>query len=159
MDTSASAQGTGEAADAAETNVSPTIVFRCPPEFAAILPKPYPAVHGLPDWYKNMPVRAFSALLNSEQLTVKKCPPFIDAMTFGFLIPLMTDLKVEDGLFSWDHAVPEGSSAGTAHSPVDFHDNSQVTGSPFFDDDMGAFCRVGPAGASRAGDEVRQRVD
>jgi len=25
-------------------------------------------------------------------MTVKKCPPFIDAMTFGFLIPLVTDL-------------------------------------------------------------------
>ena len=112
------------------------IVFRCPAELAAVLPRPVPAVQGLPGWYKDMPLRAFSQILNSEQLTVKKCPPFIDAMTFGFLIPLMTDIHVQDGLFTWDHAVPVGSSPGAAHSPVDFHDNSQVTGSPFFDDDQ-----------------------
>ena len=129
-------QAPSKTAAASGTESECSIAFKCPPELADILPRPFPAVQGLPDWYKSMPIRAFSALLNSDQLTVKKCPPFIDAMTFGFLIPLMTDLKVEDGLFSWDHAVPQGSSAGTAHSPIDFHDNSQVTGSPFFDADQ-----------------------
>jgi hypothetical protein len=28
---------------------------------------------------------------------VKKCPPFIDAMTYGFLIPLAIDLEVLSG--------------------------------------------------------------
>ena len=113
-----------------------TIVFRCPSELETILPKPVAAVEGLPAWYKDMPLRAFSDILNSEQLTLKKCPPFIDAMTFGFLIPLMTDIRVEDGMFSWDHAVPANSSPGAAHSPLDFHDNSQATGSPFFEEDQ-----------------------
>ena len=28
---------------------------------------------------------------------MKKCPPFIDAMTYGFLIPLAVDLEVLSG--------------------------------------------------------------
>jgi hypothetical protein len=113
-----------------------TITFRCPPELEATLPRPIPAVQGIPDWFKAMPQRAFSEVLQSEQFTVKRCPPFIDAMTYGFLIPLITDVRVEDGMFSWDHAVPRGSSIVAAHSPIDFHDNSQVSGSPFFQDDQ-----------------------
>jgi hypothetical protein len=112
-----------------------TIVFRCPPELEAILPRPIPAVQGLPDWFKSMPQKAFSDLLHAEQPTLKKCPPFIDAMTYGFLIPLVTDVRVDKGEFSWDHAVPRDSVVVSPHSPLDFHDNSQVTGSPFFEED------------------------
>ena len=135
VDTTAEATSGPRTTDADEPAGERTIVFRCPPELAAILPRPIPAVQGLPGWYKDMPLRAFCQVLNSDQLTVKKCPPFIDAMTSGFLLPLMTDLHVEDGLFTWDHAVPAGSSPGTAHSPIDFHDNGQVIGSPFFSED------------------------
>src|SRR5258708_34564316 len=88
---------------------SPTITFRCPPELDAILPRPIPAVMGIPDWFKKMPVKAFSDVLQTEQETVKKCPPFIDAMTFGFLIPLVTDLHVEDGTFTWQLDFPSGA--------------------------------------------------
>jgi hypothetical protein len=113
----------------------PTIKFRCPPELEASLPRPIPAVRGLPAWFKSMPATAFSELAQVDLRTVKKCPPFIDAMTCGFLIPLSTEVRVHDGEFSWEHEVPVGSMPGAAHSPLDFHDNSQVTGSPFFQDD------------------------
>jgi hypothetical protein len=39
-------------------------------------------------------------------MKVKKCPPFIDAMTYGFLMPLAAEIKVEKGEFSWDSAIP-----------------------------------------------------
>jgi hypothetical protein len=90
---------------------------------------------GLPDWFKAMPISSFSALLQSEQMTLKKCPPLIDAMTYGFLIPLVTDVRVEDGALSWDFEVPAGAIASYSHSPLDFHDNVQVAGTPFFNDD------------------------
>ena len=115
---------------------TPVITFRCPPELESVLPRPVPAVEGVPEWFKAMPPRAFSEVFQREQLTVKKCPPFIDAMTYGFLIPLPVDVEVENGEFSWDHTIPRGSSTVSPRSPVDFHDNSQVTGSPFFDDDQ-----------------------
>jgi hypothetical protein len=112
-----------------------TLTFRCPPELAAILPKPMPAVQGLPDWFKAMPQKAFNALVHADEQTVKRCPPFIDAMTYGFLIPLACDLKVENGEFSWDFEGPPSSDLGFMRSPVGFHDGSQVVGTPLFEPD------------------------
>ena len=57
-------------------------------------------------------------------MTVKKCPPFIDAMTFGFLIPLIADLRAENGMLSWDRDVPAGALTNYSRSPIDFHDNT-----------------------------------
>lgn len=111
-----------------------TLIFRCPPELEGVLPRPIPAVRGLPDWFKAMPVNAFNPTLGGETQTVKKCPPFIDAMTYGYLIPLMADLEVRDGEFSWNFASNNFVSE-FSHSPIGFHDPSQVVGSPFVDDD------------------------
>jgi len=112
-----------------------TVVFRCPPELEPVLPKPVPAVRGLPQWFKDMPQTAFSGTLQEQVPTVKKCPPFIDAMTYGFLIPLVADLTVENGEFSWHRDVPAGGIDDFSHSPIDFHDPSQVADTPFKDDD------------------------
>jgi hypothetical protein len=112
-----------------------TLTFRCPAELASILPRPIPAVLGLPDWYKAMPQNAFNATMGEETQTVKKCPPFIDAMTYGFLIPLAVDLEVREGEFTWNFDVPKGFSSEYSHSPIGFHDPSQIAGTPFFDDD------------------------
>ena len=112
-----------------------TLTFRCPAALEKILPRPIPAVLGLPDWYKAMPQKAFSQTMGEETQTVKKCPPFIDAMTYGFLIPLPIDLSVRDGEFSWNFELPEGFVSEYSHSPIGFHDPSQVAGTPFFDDD------------------------
>src|SRR5580698_3306152 len=62
-----------------------TVTFRCLPELLPILPSPLPAVQGLPGWFKSLPLRAMSTTDQSELMTVKKCPPFIDAMGYGFL--------------------------------------------------------------------------
>ena len=112
-----------------------TLTFRCPPALENVLPRPIPAVLGLPDWFKTLPAKAFNPTMGKDVETVKKCPPFIDAMTYGFLIPLAIDLKVEDGEFTWNFDVPEGIVSEYSHSPIGFHDPSQVAGTPFFDDD------------------------
>jgi hypothetical protein len=111
------------------------LTFRCPAGLEAILPRPIPAVVGLPDWYKALPQKAFNATMGEETLTIKKCPPFIDAMTYGFLIPLGIDLTVVDGEFTWSFDLPEGLVSEYSHSPIGFHDSSQIAGTPFFDDD------------------------
>jgi hypothetical protein len=92
-------------------------------------------VQGLPDWFKALPSKTFSAINQKELMTIKKCPPFIDAMGYGFLIPLVSDLKVENGEFTWDRDVPGGGVTNFTHSPIDYHDSVQVAGTPFFDDD------------------------
>jgi hypothetical protein len=112
-----------------------TLRFRCPPALDGILPRPIPAVFGLPDWFKHLPQKASNPTMGAEGSTVKKCPPFIDAMTYGFLLPLAADLVVRDGEFSWDFEVPKGFVSEYSHSPIGFHDPSQVAGTPYFNDD------------------------
>ena len=112
------------------------VKFRCPPEMDQVLPRPIPAVRGLPDWFKVMPQNCFSSISNKELMTVKKCAPFIDAMTYGFLMPLVADIKVDNGEFSWASDIPVvGNLRNLTRSPLDYHDNVQVKGTPFFDDD------------------------
>ena len=113
-----------------------SVTFRCPPELAGVLPRPIPAALGLPDWFKALPQKAFSADLQGDLLTIKKCPPVIDAMTYGFLMLLATDLKVENGEFSWQTDWPGGEFSNITRSPIGFHDGSQVAGTPFFDEDQ-----------------------
>ncbi len=94
-----------------------TLTFRCLPGLEKILPRPIPAVLGMPDWFKALPLKAFNPSMGEEGFTVKKCPPFIDAMTYGFLIPLATDLEVRDGELSWDFELPKGLVGEYSHSP------------------------------------------
>lgn len=117
-----------------DQNRQMTLTFRCPPALEKVLPRPFPAVQGLPEWFKAMPAKAFDLTMGRETETLKKCPPFIDAMTYGFLIPLATDVEIRDGEFSWDFVV-EGFSSEFSQSPIAFHDPSQATGSPLFDAD------------------------
>ena len=109
--------------------------FHCPPELEGKLPPPIPAPLGLPGWLKAMPTQAFSTINMREEDTVKRCPPFVDAMTCGFLIPLMCDLKVKDGEFTWDLDLPPGGALDYQRSPIGFHDATQATGSPLFETD------------------------
>ena len=90
-----------------------TLTFRCPAELHGLLPPPVPAAAlGLPDWFRAMPPQAFNAINDQDGDTVKRCPPFIDAMTSGFLIPLICDVKVENGEFTWDNDLPPGGAVG-----------------------------------------------
>jgi hypothetical protein len=111
------------------------VTFRCSAELQNLIPRPIPAALGLPAWYKALPQKAFSPTMGGEIHGLKKCPPFIDAMTYGFLIPLAIDLTVQDGEFSWDFDVPKDFVSEYSHSPISFHDSSQAAGTPFFDDD------------------------
>ena len=74
-----------------------------------------------------MPTKAFSAINLNDEETIKRCPPFVDAMTCGFLIPLICDLKIENGEITWDNELPPGGSLDYPRSPIGFHDKGQVS--------------------------------
>jgi len=111
------------------------LTFRCPKELEGLAPPPMLATQGLPAWVKTMPAQAFSTLAGGHDDTIKRCPPFIDAMTCGFLIPLICDVKVEDGEFTWDNELPASEELNFARSPIGYHDAAQVTGTPLFSSD------------------------
>lgn len=108
------------------------VTFRCLPELEGLIPPPIPARRGLPDWLKAMEVSAHSAEFGFDVDTVKRCPPFVDAMGKGFLMPLPVDLHVDQGKFSWDWNLPDEFTGERPRAPIGFHTADQLKGSPFF---------------------------
>lgn len=105
------------------------IVFRCDPSLADFLPRPVPARSCLPDWLRQMPAQAFSEFHARNIRTVKQCPPFVDAMTHGFMILLPCDVTVRDGRFSWNWDAPDPSALNHPRAPLSFHVPEQLLGS------------------------------
>jgi hypothetical protein len=108
------------------------IVFRCDPALAEHLPRPIPARGALPAWLRDMPPKVYSEIHRREIRTVKQCPPFIDAMTHGFMILLPCDVSVENGSFSWDWQIPAPATAGYPRAPLSFHAAEQLSRAPFY---------------------------
>lgn len=89
------------------------------------IPPIIPARKVLPEWFKNLPGK-----VNNENIpnnsTIKRCAPFLDAMTVGWLIPLAGDVEFtsNDALngvkYKWDFH----------KNLVENHSASQVVGNP-----------------------------
>jgi hypothetical protein len=114
------------------------VQFRCPPELTGILPQPFAAKRGLPEWLKRMAATAPSDDVQGEIRTVKQCPPFVDAMGFGFMVPLATDIRVDHGTFEWNWELGPSSVGSYPRSPLSFHLSEQLTGAPIADKDSAA---------------------
>ena len=106
------------------------IVFRCDPALIDVLPRPVPAKAALPDWLRQMAPRVPSSVHGRSIRTVKQCPPFVDAMTHGFMVLLPCDVRVESGQFSWDWPLPALTVTGHPRAPLSFHVPEQIAGSP-----------------------------
>ncbi|HWE92481.1 MAG TPA: DUF6065 family protein [Tepidisphaeraceae bacterium] len=79
---------------------------------------PYPASRNVPAWFKDMPMS------REEISTLKRCPPFLAAMTAGYIIPSPVDLQFD----------MSDKGVLSAHGNVDFlgnHPQSQYQDSPF----------------------------
>lgn len=106
------------------------IVFRCDPALLGRISAPVPAREALPDWLRAMPSSAFSDTHGASVRTLKQCPPFVDAMTYGFLMTLACDVSVTAGRFSWNWDLPPLASEMHPRAPLSFHVPEQVTGTP-----------------------------
>ena len=106
------------------------MTFRCDPALLERIPRPIPARQALPGWLREMPNRAFSQTHGTDVRTVKQCPPFVDAMIHGFVMPLVCDIEVRNGIFTWDWDLPPLSVETHPRSPLSFHVAAQVTGAP-----------------------------
>lgn len=114
------------------------IKFRCHESLRGVIPEPVPAKRVTPDWLKQMPMKAFDAIKGVSDKTVKNCPPFIDAMTAGFIMPLACDVRYSDGRFEWDWtqfpATDPVARGMPVPSPLAAHHGTQVIGSPLFEE-------------------------
>jgi hypothetical protein len=106
------------------------ILFRCDPTLIDVLPRPVPARAALPEWLRRMAPRLPSAVHQRPVRTVKQCPPFVDAMAHGFVIPLPCDVSVEEGKFAWDWPLPPLAIRDHPRAPLSFHVAEQLAGSP-----------------------------
>lgn len=77
-----------------------------------------------------MQPRAHSPTLGQDVRTVRQCPPFIDAMAYGFMMTLPCDVTVREGALSWNWDVPVSSIPAYPRSPISFHVPEQVEGTP-----------------------------
>jgi len=99
-----------------------TIEFMCLPEDFDVIPHPYPSKKFIPDWFKHLPMK----IDNSKELrqwTVKRCVPFLDAMSVGYIIPLAADIEFQTN---------EDASGVTWFSKfnkvmIETHSKSQIT--------------------------------
>ena len=107
--------------------------LRCLPGYRAHLPEPRLARTALPDWLRTMPATVASEIAGAEVRTLKQCPPFVDAMQTGILFPLIADLTIADGAFSWDTGLPVHPVARLTRAPIGVHVPEQATGAPFAD--------------------------
>jgi len=73
--------------------------FTHEPNFEGVFPSPVPAIKKAPDFYKSIRPQSSD---HPDTGTVKRCVPFLDALSAGFVIPLWADVYVsaKDGALS-----------------------------------------------------------
>lgn len=102
------------------------IEFLCADEDKNI-PEPYPARKLMPEWFKNLPTRVDQSNPSyQENATIKRCPPFLDAMCAGWIIPLAGDVEITST------SGAEGVTWKSNHHKVliETHGQQQVAGNP-----------------------------
>ncbi len=74
----------------------PKIEFLCDPKDHGVIAEPAPAKSAMPDWFRKLPpVDKTHVHANNNGLTVKRCMPFLDALTTGWILPLAATVRLE----------------------------------------------------------------
>ena len=94
------------------------IEFHAPAAEFDRIPHPYPAGRHVPEWFKNMPAEF------EKGGTVKRCPPYLTAMTAGYIIPAPADVRLTMNSQGKISAIGEVPFIGS-------HFQQQFAGSPF----------------------------
>lgn len=74
----------------------PHIAFVCDARDYGVIAEPVPAKTVIPDWFRKLPAvdkNHVTALNNG--LTVKRCMPFLDALTTGWILPLAATVRLD----------------------------------------------------------------
>ena len=104
-----------------------TIHFLCRPEDDGVIPPPIPAKDYIPRWFRKLPAVDPNRVSTGDTgLTVKRCMPFLDAMTTGWIIPLAATVRLE--ITETGHTVNAGWDFD--RTMVSLHAPHQVAGHP-----------------------------
>src|SRR5438105_4172845 len=71
------------------TLLMPSIEFHAPADIFNLIPHPYPASRAVPEWLKHLPMD------HQGVPTLKRCAPFLQAITAGYIIPIPYDIHFE----------------------------------------------------------------
>lgn len=105
----------------------PKIEFLCRPEDEGVLAPPVRAKEVMPNWFKRLPAVDKDHLTPTNNgLTAKRCMPFLDALSTGWILPLVATVRLE---------IADGGK--TVNAGWDFdrvmvthHNSHQVAGHP-----------------------------
>jgi hypothetical protein len=103
------------------------IEFRCAEKDLGVIAPPIAAKQFLPDWFRKLPPVDKQHLTATDNgLTIKRCMPFLDAMTAGWILPLAATVRLE---------IKDGGNTVTAGWDFDKvmvsnHNAHQVAGNP-----------------------------
>jgi hypothetical protein len=106
----------------------PVIEFLCRPEDRGVIAEPVPAKSVIPAWFRQLPGIDHSQVsATNNGITVKRCLPFVDALSAGWIIPLATPVRLE---------ISEGGRTVSAgwefdREMVSNHGAFQIAGSPY----------------------------
>jgi Family of unknown function (DUF6065) len=105
----------------------PMIEFLCQESDRGVIAEPFPAREFMPSWFKRLPaVDKDNTSVTNDGQTIKRCMPFLDAMTAGWIVPLASDVRLE---------IKDGGRTVEAgwdfdRTMVTYHNDSQVAGHP-----------------------------
>ena len=74
----------------------PTIEFLCRPEDRGVIAEPVAARTVIPQWFKDLRgADPDHVSATNDGLTVKRCLPFLDAMSTGWIVPLAATVRLD----------------------------------------------------------------
>lgn len=74
----------------------PRIEFICEPRDRGVIAPPVPAKAVIPEWFRRLPaIDKAHAHATNNGLTIKRCMPFLDALTTGWILPLAATVRLE----------------------------------------------------------------
>jgi hypothetical protein len=106
----------------------PCVEFLCRPEDRGVIAEPAAARTAQPAWFRRLAgVDRAELSAKNNGLTVKRCVPFLDALSIGWIIPLAATVRLE---------ISEGGRTVTAgwefdREMVSTHGAHQTAGNPY----------------------------
>ena len=105
----------------------PQIEFLCRPQDKGVIAEPVPAKTHFPEWFRRLPaVNKQHLTATSTGLTIKRCMPFLDALSAGWIVPLAATVRLE----ITDNGKTVNAGWQFDRELVSYHGLQQVAGNP-----------------------------